>query len=440
MPFKNPDDFYNNTDWTFTDDTDLLDVWQTFILAKEKFSDQYDIGQLPQTRERRRMTGDFTVSVLDVYNGRTYPDTLSIHQSSFDTHGFTEDPFFSLKPPEHSGIDVTAFMPFRALLPKGLEGIIVTGLGASAHRDAMPVLRMQPCLQDQGFSVGWAAAMAASKGQMIRYVDIKLLQKELVSINNLPESVLSVTDNFPPAIDKIIKAAQTVVNNLEGLEILLWDTVNSIPVIRDSFHLSTNEEHRLVYARILGMLGIPDGWKELIKAVDSYDDWDKGWNFTGMGQFGASISFLDSLIIALGRTKKTEAIPSVVRLAKKLTPDSQFSHFRSVAMALETIADQSGAEPLFTLLQMPGIRGHSMPDIKTAKKLTPGGPTDTSTRNNSLRELILGRALYRCGDVNGLGNQVLNEYSRDLRGHYFRHATGVLQQSHSDQKSPGIEF
>lgn len=439
MPYRNPDDFYNNTDWTFTDDTDLLDVWQTFILAKDKFADQYDIGQLPQTRERRRMVGDYTVSVLDVYNGRTYPDTISIHVSSFDTHGFTEDPFFSLKPPEHSGVDVTAYMPFRALLPKGLEGIAVTGLGTSAHRDAMPVLRMQPCLQDQGYSVGWASAIAAFNRQKIRHIDLNSLQIKLVNIKNLPESVLTDKSNFPPSLEEIQQAVLTVTDNLRGLEILLWDADRSVPMLRDALQFSNDEEHRLMYARILGMLGIPDGWADLMKAVDGFDDWDKGWRYTGMGQFGASISYLDSLIIALGRTKKKEAIPSIIRLAEKLTPESEFSHFRAVAIALETIADQSGSPVLFSLLQLSGVRGHSFPDIKTAKKLTPADKVDVSTRNNSLRELILGRALFNCGDYNGLGNQILNEYSKDLRGHYYRHATGVLQKA-TETKNPNIEL
>ena len=39
-----------------------------------------------------------------------------------------------------------ADMPLRSLLPKGIKGVVTTGLGASAHRDAMPVVRMQPCL------------------------------------------------------------------------------------------------------------------------------------------------------------------------------------------------------------------------------------------------------------------------------------------------------
>jgi hypothetical protein len=439
LPFKNPDDFYNNTDWTFINDSDMLDVWRAFIVAKEKFNNQYDLGKMPQTRERRRMIGDFTISVLDVYNGRTYPDTVSAHLSSFDTHGFTEDPFFSLKPPEHSGIDVLAFVPFRSLLPRGLEGIVVTGLGASAHRDAMPVIRMQPCLQNQGYAVGMAAAVAVSEKQKIRYVDIKELQKRLVEMENLPAHVLTDQDNFPPPYQKIQEAAELVVNDLKGLETILWDEEKGIAALTDKFYFTQNEVHKLVYARILGMLGRPDGWRELIKAIDSFEEWDEGWHFTGMGQFGKSISYLDSLIIAAGRTKKAEMLPSIIRMAEKLTPESHFSHFRAVAIALETTGDPKGAEPLFRILEMPGVRGHSMQDIRTAKKLTPADKNDVSTRNNSLRELILGRALFKCGDYNGVGNHILNDYSKDLRGHYFRHAHGVLQMF-SDQKEPQIEL
>ncbi len=439
FPFKNPNDFYNNTDWTFINDTDMLDVWRAMVVAKDKFKEQYDIGKIPQTRERRRMIGDFTVSVLDVYNGRTYPDTISVHFSSFDTHGFTEDPFFSLKPPAHSGEDVTAFVPFRALLPKGLEGIAVTGLGASAHRDAMPVIRMQPCLQNQGYAVGRAAAIAAANNQKIRYIDIKSLQKELVKIGSMPGHVLTDVDNYPPSFEKIQSATKTVVNELEGLETILWDQEKGIVALTDQFYITQNEMDKLVYARILGMLGESAGWQELIKAIDKFEDWDEGWNFRGMGQFGKSISYLDSLIIAAGRTKKTEALPTIFRLMEKLTPENEFSHFRAVAIALETIADQDAAEPLFKLLQMPGVRGHVMPDIQTAKKLTPPNKTDVTTRNNSLQELILGRALYKCGDLNGVGNQILNEYSKDLRGHYFRHASGVLEMF-SKKKEKEIEL
>jgi hypothetical protein len=427
LPPKGPNDFYNNTDWTFTDDTDMIDVWSTFVIGKEKFKDQFDIGKLPQTRERRRMNGDFTVSVLDVYNHRTYPDTISIHESSFDTHGFTIDPFFALKPPAHSSENVIAHVPFRALLPKGLDGIVVTGLGASAHRDAMPVIRMQPCLQNQGFAVGMAAAMVAKNNQLIRDVDIKELQRRLVEIGNLTEKTLTDTDNYPPEFIKVQQAAKTITHQLDGLEMVMWDVEKGIPALTDELHRAATFEDKLVYARVLGMLDNDGGWEILQKAVDGFDAWDKGWNYRGMGQFGMSMSYLDCLIIALGKTRKQEVLPSVIRMARMLTPESEFSHFRAIAVAFETLANEKAAKVLFDLLQMKGVTGHSMKTIEEAIQKTPTGSEDTSTRNNALREIILGRSLFRCGDYNGLGNQIMNDYAKDLRGHFYRHATGVLK-------------
>jgi hypothetical protein len=385
------------------------------------------------------MNGDFTVSVLDVYNGRTYPDTISIHKSSFDTHGFTVDPFFALKPPAHSGVDVIANVPFRALLPKGLEGIVVTGLGASAHRDAMPVIRMQPCLQNQGYAVGIGAAMAAANQQRIRYIDIKKLQKELVQIESLEPRVMTDQDNYPPKFEDVQMAAKTLTHELDGLETVIWDTEKGIPVLIDQLNMVATHEEKLVYARILGMLDNNSGWEVLHKAVDSFEAWDKGWNYTGMGQFGMSMSYLDSLVIALGKSRKQEVLPSIIRLAKLLTPESEFSHFRAIAVAFETLANELPAKVLFELLQMKGVTGHAMTTIQKAIQDTPASGTDTSTRNNALREIILGRALFRCGDYNGLGNQILNDYAKDLRGHFYRHATGVLKMDASP-KAKNLEL
>jgi NADPH-dependent 2,4-dienoyl-CoA reductase/sulfur reductase-like enzyme len=428
LPPKDPNDFYNNTDWTFIDDSDVIDVWRAFVQARKKYADNFDVGKLPQTRERRRIVGDFTVQVLDVYNKRTYPDVLSIHQSSFDTHGFTEHPFFSMKPPAHSNAVVQAYVPFRALLPKGLEGIIVTGLGVSADRDAMPVIRMQPCLQNQGFAVGMAAAMAKSSGKQIRYIDLKSLQQELVKIGSLTEETLTFKDNYPPSEEALLQAARTVAHELEGLEIVLWQPEKALPLLRAQYHAAEKEEDKLVYARILGFLKDATGWETLKKAIDASTEWDEGWNYRGMGQFGASMSYLDSLIIALGYCKKEEVLPSLTRLAKKLKPESSFSHFRAVAVACETIGSREAAPVLSDLLGMKGMRGHAMASIEEALERTVPSRTDNSERNSSLKEIFLGRALYKIGDYQGLGRKVMEEYAADLRGHYYRHAYGVLNE------------
>ena len=434
LPHFNPDDHYNNTDWTFINDSDVFDVTRTFLAGREIYRNAFDIGKLPQTRERRRIRGDYRISVLDVYNNRTYPDTLSYHKSSFDTHGFTIDPFFTLKPPEGSGIDVFAEVPLRAMLPEGLENILVTGLGTSAHRDAMPVIRMQPCLQNQGYAVGLLCARAIRTNKKFRETDIRPVQEKLVKMGNLPERVIEAEDNYPPSQEKIRKAVDTLPQDFSGLEIVAWSLEKAVPLLRKKLQQSENNNDRIIYAYVLGIYGYPDGWKILMNAIDQYTDWDKGWHYTGMGQFGASSSRLDGLIMALGRCKKEEALQGIHRKAADLNMVSAFSHFRAIAEACETIGSRRSAPVLTRLLNMPGIRGYAVTDYEEAifaskaVREIESHYGETEIRNRTLKELVLARALYRCGDQNGLGEKILHEYANDLRGHYARHARGVLKE------------
>jgi hypothetical protein len=147
-----------------------------------------------------------------------------------------------------------------------------------------------------------------------------------------------------------------------------------------------------------------------------------------MGQYGPSVSVLDSLIIALGRTRRDVALQPILAKVKQLGPEHVLSHHRAVAEALETLGDPAAARPLAELLQKPGMTGHAFMDIETATKDIPPSPTDNTTRECSLRELMLARVLFRCGDDQGLGRKILEQYAKDLRGHYTRHALAILRE------------
>ena len=162
---------YANTDYVYTDETDMVDVWQLFIFARERYKWAFELGQLIDTRERRRIVGDFTVTPLDQISGRTYPDTIVRARTSYDTHGYIVDPLWILKHP--GGRTFTSDLPYRCLLPKGLEGLLVSGIGISAQRDAQPLVRMQPDVQNQGYAAGVAAAMAARAGTSLRQIDVR---------------------------------------------------------------------------------------------------------------------------------------------------------------------------------------------------------------------------------------------------------------------------
>ncbi|MCP5526530.1 MAG: FAD-dependent oxidoreductase [Verrucomicrobiales bacterium] len=416
---------YTNTDYTFIDETDVFDVWRALVTAREKFAGAYDLGQFLDTRERRQIIGETTLTPMDMMLGRKQPDTVVIAKSNFDTHGFTVHPMFMIRPPDREDIYVN--VPYRCLLPKAVDGVLVTGLGVSADRDAVPVIRMQADVQNQGYAAGVACAMSAAEGITPRGIDVKVLQRHLVEQGNLPRFVLTAEDTLPMARDEVAAAVTSLVNDWEGLEVILAHRELAEPMVREAWRTAETWDGKLAYAHVLGMLGDATGAQTLVEAVQDEEP-DAGWRFTGMGQFGASLSPLDSRIIALGRTRDPRALAAILGFAAKLKPDSEFSHFRAVAEACEALGDRAAAPALAALLRQPGMTGHAVEDIERARTDPPSSGTDTSVRNRELIELVLARALFRCGDHEGVGEGILRAYASGLQGHYARHASAVLAE------------
>jgi flavin-dependent dehydrogenase len=415
---------YTNTDFTIVDETDMLDVWHLFVYAKNKYAAAFDLGQLIDTRERRRIVGEFTMTLPDQINNRTYPDTIALAYSNFDTHGYTVDPYLLVEHPEKVGITVN--IPYRCLLPKGLEGILVTGLGISVHRDAVPLTRMQPDIQNQGYSAGLIAATAARTGVALRSVDLRPIQQQLIKKEIVPARVLTDRDSYPLSAEKIAQAVVTAKDG-KGLAVVLTHAPQSLPLLKNAYASAASDADKLAYARVLAVMGDPAGLDTLIKALDAAT-WDKGWNYTGMGQFGSSLSPVDTLIVSIGYARDRRAVTPILRKVAQLDANSEFSHHRAVALALDTIADPSAAGGLAELLAKPAMCGYVHANVDTARQLSGQNPNDNTTRSTSIRELSLARALFHCGDQNGLARQILTEYTQDLRGHLARHAQAVLDE------------
>jgi len=413
------------------DETDMMDIWNVFVYAKNKYSrDAFDQGQLIDTRERRRIVGDFTVTILDQVNGRTYPDSVVQSLSDFDTHGYTVDPYFTLEHPHHAK-GFTTYTPYRCLLPRGLDGILVTGLAISAHRDAVPLIRMQPDLQNQGYAAGLAAAMAYKTSTTPRQINVRELQKHLVKTGNLPESVLTDRDSYPLPAEQVAAAVESARDGYSGVSVLLAQPEQALPLLRRAHATAHSQQQALTCAHILAVLGDAAGLPALIAAVEAAPDWDKGWNLKGMGQYGSNMSHLDTLIFALGRTRDRRAVGPILAKVKLLDATKDFSHHRAVALALETLGDPAAAGPLAELLGRPGMRGNAITTVHEAKRrdaLSPDGLNALNTRRDSLREIMLARALYRCGDKDGTARKILSEYQNDLRGHFARHAQAVMKE------------
>ena len=416
---------YANSDLGFVDDTDAADVFYFALRSRMSMPDgSWDQSQVVNSRERRRMVGAFYMTPPDVMNGRTYPDTVVRTYSNFDSHGQTAHDAFFIEDPGHKPMYVN--LPYRCFLPKTLDGVLVTGLGISAHRDAMPILRMEPDVQNQGYVAGYAAASAVKAGVTVRNVDIKALQKHLVEKKIIGPDVPNQKDSFPLSDEAFAKAVHDLADNYKGLAVLMTDPDRARPLLARAYATAEGEA-KFNYAHLLAMLGRDDG-AALVLAKFKAMDWDKGWNYRGMGQYNRSVSWADSYAIALGHAKVQAAVPALVEKADLLTEKSEYSHFRAIARALEEIGDKSAAPALARVLKRPGIGGHAQ-KMQADVPVFPGYSNKAGDweRTLSLREICIARALYRLGDTpDGLGRSTLEAYAADPRRAFATHAKLVL--------------
>lgn len=435
LPTRRPDASYTNTDYLLVDESDLLDVWRALVGARMTMDESaFDAGPLIQTRERRRVVGEHTLSYLDQIAGRTYPDSIVYSSSDYDSHGYPSEDFFSLLPHDqksraanHPAPGAAAYTPYRCLLPKGLDGILVVGLGISMHRDASAIVRMQRDIANQGYAAGVAAHMTASSGKGLREIDIRALQKHLVEIGNLPEQALGHKDSFPLPESEIRTAVQWLpyaANPEEAgppLAVILSHKEAALPLLKRAWETGPPRT-KLAYARVLGFFGVREAVPTLVEALDAVTAWDARILQGRMAEYAHLPTPIDTLILALGATRDPRALPPLLRKLETLDDKVTLSHHRALALALERIADPRAAGPLARLLAKPGMRGQVM------TKLEPLHDADMDKRRRlgPLREITLARALYRCGDYQGLGKKILEEYRSDLRGLFARHAAAVL--------------
>lgn len=418
---------YINSDFGYVNDCDAVDLWLFGVRARAGADKVWDISQVVESRERQRIVGDCWVTPLDILNRRTFPDTVVQARSNFDSHGYSVADICYVSEPSDKKIFM-ANVPYRCMLPEGLEGLIVIGLGVSAHRDSMPIMRMQPDIQNQGYVAGLAGATATREGKTFRSIDVRKLQEQLVDKGIIPEEVLSWKDNAVVGMERLATAVGNVGNGYKDISLVLAQREKSLPLLRDAYKKADRESSRLIYAHVLGIMGDPAGTETLAGIVSGKEPVPE-LKLKGERTFGKRVTEMDSYIIALGRTRDKRAVAPVVDLVRKMDARSHFSQFRAVTLALESLADPSAAQALAELLQKPGVGGHAMTDLKDATPAGGYGSTGSGNeRTLALRELAVARALYACGDYNDLAEKTLRTYAKDLRGVYALHATEVLKK------------
>jgi hypothetical protein len=184
-----------------------------------------------------------------------------------------------------------------------------------------------------------------------------------------------------------------------------------------------------------------EGVNTLLTELENFHGWDDKIFQGSMADFAHLPTRIDAIILALGNSGDKSVIPKLLKLVEKLDSNVTLSHHRSLALALEKLSDERAAQPLAELLKKTGMKGHSMINIKDAftdlqndgKGLNPIKNSSLRKRTNALREIVLARALFKCGDHNKMAEKILTCYTNDMRGLFARHAQSILLNAQNKQ-------
>ncbi|MCF7943601.1 MAG: FAD-dependent oxidoreductase, partial [Spirochaetia bacterium] len=119
-----------------------------------------------------RIIGEYTLTIEDLRTGRMPEDVIALSGYPVDIHS-PDGKSVNLEHVPRYGI------PFRTLIPKGLNNVLVAGRSLSATHEALASVRvMAPCMA-MGQAAGTAAAMALKEILPIRNISIPALQQQL---------------------------------------------------------------------------------------------------------------------------------------------------------------------------------------------------------------------------------------------------------------------
>lgn len=126
-------------------------------------------------RETYRVRGEYVVTVDDYLSGRVWDDSIAFATYQVDLHKNLWKDFDRRFLPE----GVVPTVPFRALVPKGKENLLVAGRCLSCDRLAGSALRVQAVCMATGQAAGAAAALAVKQNLPPSRVEIQEIKSVL---------------------------------------------------------------------------------------------------------------------------------------------------------------------------------------------------------------------------------------------------------------------
>ena len=430
------------------DVSNVRDYTRAILMGRRRGGACHDHTVYLAPRESRRIAGDVVVTLTDTLRFRTWPDVVNIHCANCDVKGKSVSDWFSigLQPPVME-IEV----PYRALIPRGVEGLIVAGKAISCTHDAIASIRMQQDLENLGGVAALAAAQSLEKGVRPRDIDVKALQKKLVELGLLPADVLDREVRPPrttvPQLKEWIarfnaekplsdhsrmEMWQVSRERIPFVEVCTADPAEALPVLEEELRASRGKR-AVRLAQALAFLGSPAGADvladEILEALKAETLPPRKAKVMHAGEAAPDQGAMPEtahLLFALAMTKSARCLevwPRVVGLLPVKAEDYRgsvkgaFYYADAVCHGAEILGRPEAVPILQSIHERPSLRGQSRRE---------GIDRDFLPERLSMLELGLGRAMARCGSRKGL--EILVEYLDDVRATLAEYAHTTLNR------------
>lgn len=149
-----------------------------FLRTVPGFEKSYIVDLPPQLgiRETRRIVGLYMLSGEDVLGCASFDDSIGVNGWPIESH-VAGDVIFKFPPiPESRGFNE---LPYRMLIPEGLDNLLVAGRCASMTHDGQSAARVSGACFAMGEATGTAAALALDGNAAPRDIAVDKLQDRL---------------------------------------------------------------------------------------------------------------------------------------------------------------------------------------------------------------------------------------------------------------------
>ncbi|MEQ9290162.1 MAG: FAD-dependent oxidoreductase [Cyclobacteriaceae bacterium] len=246
-------------DYDIIDNTKISELQRGLFLS-HYYAHFYDFYPMLTVRESRRIEGLYTPDLIDSSEGTHFKDMMSLASSDFDPHAIGSSEYSKcgfLLP--HSNV-VVVEIPYRSIVPKGLDGMLISGRGISQTHNALQFTRMSADLAVLGYLTGQVAADQVWNKIEPKDYDISRIQKEWQTLGYLTEEFMS---KQPGNLNNEDSEVNRRVNLLsQGQPEYLYECVKlprskAVPILKAYFRKP--DANKLLLAKALAWFGEQEG-------------------------------------------------------------------------------------------------------------------------------------------------------------------------------------